>query len=166
MNGPFDKVAMNGPKFDKTTADGLYGVLASTEVLMQQMTLIECIGGMPVFKKLRQRLWEANGKRRTRILTVEDVMRCVLPVLKSSRSIDCYWRHGGQVGNGYREQASTTLAFAYGNADRVVIDVGMCDARNPHPGKVWPELKPWRGWNAMPDMAPWLESMRRIYEIS
>jgi hypothetical protein len=118
----------------------------SPEAWLSQLALIECMGGMEAFLRAKDKMWEANGGRRQRILTIEQVMLCcVRPALTHP---DGYLVvTGGTVNSKYAKKygGESTVAMAVRISEcQVVCDVGVSPAYRPWPSKVWPELCPWK----------------------
>jgi hypothetical protein len=134
------------------------------ELLLEQLALIESLGGMEEFERLRAKLSAANLKRRTRTLSIEVVMIAVKKALLHKRGLEVMC--GGQVKKRMHMMygSTTTLALAVRVGESAVIcDVGTCEAYRPWPSKVWAQLAPWKV-DCQPDpgkLADWVEARTR-----
>jgi hypothetical protein len=109
-----------------------------------------------VITRIEQMLDRANEKRRTRILSMGDVLR-VLEKVVFGRSQDQWqtsWDHGGMVANAYRYPARTTVVVAarltYPSVLGVFVGIAWCNARRPSPGRTFPSLGYWQSKSDRP----------------
>jgi uncharacterized protein (TIGR02996 family) len=92
---------------------------------------------MDAMAKVDTLLAAANGRRRTMLLTRDDVMEAVADARASPHGIGV--RHGGK-----KLLAWTTLCLAVKVARGVVVGIAVIKADRPSPGNVWKEVQPWR----------------------
>lgn len=78
----------------------------------------------------------ANGKRRTRLLSISDIQSLIESVEKYS------WILGGTVRPSYPGNAQTTLAFIAKKGKYTTLGIRACSALRASPGRAWEELQP------------------------
>ena len=79
----------------------------------------------------------ANGRRRTRLLTPQDVADVVADVEAGK---NWSWCHGGEVLNAYAHKALTSAAFVARVDDGIYVQVSEVDAHGFRPSKLDPVL--------------------------
>jgi hypothetical protein len=134
-------------RFERTRATG-----SSYEDLLRHEAELVRAGQRPQVAELQRRLAAANGRRRTRALSWDDLVALLAEVEETGTpSSWCI-----PVSVSYKFIAWTTVALAVRVGDTVVVDVGRSTAKRCSPGRMWPELQPWREYWRVP--APSVEA--------
>lgn len=88
---------------------------------------------------IKEKLEAANGRRFTRILSLEEVKRAIREVAKGAEFCSA---HGGDVPNSYGYPAKTTIVVAARVDGEVYWDITTCPAHRASAGRAWPALQP------------------------
>lgn len=92
---------------------------------------------------IQDRLDRANGKRRTRLLGVDDVLLCVCRAAKREDGV--FWTCGGAVASSYGYVSTSTVCLAVRRADgSVAVDVTSAPGYATTPGRAWSIVAPFR----------------------
>lgn len=92
---------------------------------------------------IRKMLDLANGKRRQRTLSYDNVADCIhrcgeLPGQYA-------FAVAGSVANAYKYPSTTTVCLAVRASNgTITLGVSVCDARSPTPGRAFTCVSPWR----------------------
>ncbi len=89
-------------------------------------------------QRLTEMLNEANGRRLSRTLSMNDVNATAMAALESPFAFS--WRHGGEVDDA---RAMTTVCLAGARGDFVTIGAVAVHAKGVVPSWGWPDLKQW-----------------------
>jgi hypothetical protein len=92
-------------------------------------------------ERVEAQLRRANGRRRERLLGMEDVRTVARYV--SADGKPCAWMDGGTVANAYKQPALTTLILAARIGGQVFLGITSAPAKATSPGRAWKALQPW-----------------------
>lgn len=98
---------------------------------------------------IKSMLDKINGKRYTRTVSLSEVESEIEDIVSKKQEVGVLGAY--RVANAYKYPAVTSVVVVYRRDDgHIVIGAGICQARAASPGRVWPQLSPWKEpseWN-------------------
>jgi hypothetical protein len=120
-----------------TTVDSRAGMLEGVTMNDEARPIVE---GM--MTRIDDLLAVANGRRRTRLVSLGDALGCVRSVLDGKP-----WDYfvGGTVAGAYGNVAWTTVVLVARVGESVYVGASTANAQgSPTPGRAWRQIQPWR----------------------